>query len=207
MPKVIICDDHTIVADGLRNLIQSEQGWHVITTVANGRELLETLRLVKPDIVLLDVDMPILNGFETMQLINNQSPDLKVVILTMHDEPSLIKRFIALGAKAFLPKNTNREDLFSTLKVVIEGGTVFNLDERTHSSSKLQHSDKYFHVLSGREIEIVKLIVAGFSNKEIADKLHISPRTVDTHRANIMRKLDVGNVAGLVRYAIRQGMV
>ncbi|HMM10899.1 MAG TPA: response regulator transcription factor [Bacteroidales bacterium] len=211
MPKVIICDDHAIVTDGLRSLIQSEPGWQVITSVENGRELLNALRLVKPDIVLLDVDMPVLNGLETMRLIREHYPTTKVIVLTMHDEPSLAKKFFTLGAYGYLPKNSDRDNLFATLNKVAEGIPCFDFlygqKKPAAPSEEADNESAVISQLTDREIEILKLVTSGFSNKEIADKLNISHRTVDTHRTNMMKKLGVNNVAGLVRYAIRNGFV
>jgi len=209
MPKVIICDDHAIVSDGLRSLIQSESGWHVITTVSNGRELLDTLRLVKPDVVLLDVDMPVLNGFETLRLLREQHPDIRVIMITMHNESSLVKKFSALGALGYLPKNADRDTLFDALERVYRGEPCFdfNYDQKVPPIQNNQVEAAHVAQLTERETEILKFIAAGFSNKEIADKLNISHRTVDTHRTNLMKKLDVSNVAGLVRFAYKNGLL
>lgn len=209
MPKVVICDDHAIVSDGLRSLVQTEPGWQVITTASNGRELLDILRLIKPDMVLLDIDMPVLNGLETMRLIKEQYPDLKVIILTMHNENSLTRKLEVLGAKGYLPKDADREVFFDALKKVYDGGSSFDYSYGSAHTVVLpaQNEGTHLSVLTERETEILKLIASGYSNKEIADKLDISHRTVDTHRTNIMKKLDIGNVAGLVRYAFQNGML
>ncbi|MBK9290649.1 MAG: response regulator transcription factor [Bacteroidetes bacterium] len=210
MPKVIICDDHAIVSDGLRSLIHTEPGWQVITTTSNGRELLDTLRLVTPDLVLLDVDMPVLNGFETMRLIKEQYPDLKVVILTMHNEQAIVRRFVNLGAKGYLPKDSDRTSFFDCLNKVIAGQTSFSFASSGKMPNALANEipqEVHVGLLTERETEILKLIAGGFSNKEIADKLGISHRTVDTHRTNLMRKLDLNNTAALVRYAFRNGLI
>lgn len=209
MPKVIICDDHSIVSDGLRSLIQTESGWHVITTVSNGRELLDTLRLVIPDIVLLDVDMPVLNGIETLRLLKEQHPDIRVIMITMHNESSLVKKFSTLGAFGYLPKNADRDSLFDALERVYRGESCFdfNYKQTADTDKNLINDDKHFSQLTDRETEILKLIATGYSNKEIADKLDISHRTVDTHRTNLMKKLEVSNVAGLVRFAFKNGLL
>jgi DNA-binding NarL/FixJ family response regulator len=209
MPKVIICDDHAIVTDGLRSLIESESNWQVITSVSNGRELLVVLRLVRPDIILLDVDMPVLNGFETLKLLKEQYQDIKVIMITMHNEKALAKKFLALGAHGYLPKNADRESLFEALNKVYRGESSFDYEYEQKETQNVITQTESIHVsqLTDREIEILKMIASGYSNKEIASMLNISHRTVDTHRTNLMKKIEVSNVVGLVRYAFKNGLV
>ncbi|NOU45652.1 MAG: response regulator transcription factor [Bacteroidales bacterium] len=213
MIKLIIADDHQLVVDGLQSILNQLSGFKVITTVSNGKELLKTLEIVEPDIVLLDIDMPVLNGIETLKELKKRYPHIKIIILTMHEEKSLVKKMSDLGANGFIFKNVDKEELIKALENVNNGIPYFSVSLRNESINNdlvadagLSHDYKK-GLLTEREIEIIKLIVEGLSNKEIADKLFISPRTVDTHRTNLMKKLEVNNVAGLVRYAIRNGFM
>jgi two-component system response regulator NreC len=157
--------------------------------------------------------MPVLNGIETLKEIKKHYPKIKTIILTMHEEKSLVKKMTDLGANGFLFKNSDIEELIIAMESVMKGKSYFSVSLRNEliNNDLIGESESNFDskksLLTEREIEIIKLIVEGLSNKEIADKLFISPRTVDTHRTNLMKKLEVNNVAGLVRYAIRNGFM
>jgi DNA-binding NarL/FixJ family response regulator len=213
MIKIIIADDHQIVVDGLKSILNQLTDYKVITTASNGKELLKSLEIVEPDIVLLDIDMPVLNGIETLKEIKKHYPGIKTIILTMHEEKSLVKKMTDLGANGFLFKNSDIEELIIAMESVMNGIPYFSVSLRNELinndliGNNESNIDSKKSLLTEREIEIIKLIVEGLSNKEIADKLFISPRTVDTHRTNLMKKLEVNNVAGLVRYAIRNGFM
>lgn len=213
MIKIIIVDDHQMVAEGLKNLIESSGNAKVIGTATNGQELLKTLEIVTPDVILMDIDMPVMNGIDAMMHIQKRFPDQKVIILSMHEESSLVKKLTNLGAKGFLFKNSDADELSLALNRVMKGGTYFTsnislnlINNRLGLESEYGMDDKK-SLLTEREIEILKLIAEGLSNKEIGEQLFISHRTVDTHRTNLMKKLDVSNIAGLIRYAIKQGFV
>lgn len=213
MIKIIIADDHQIVVDGLKSILNQLTEYKVITTASNGRELLKSLEIVEPDIILLDIDMPVLNGIETLKEIKKYYPKIKTIILTMHEEKSLVKKMTDLGANGFLFKNSDMDELIIAMESVMKGKSYFSVSLRNELINNDligeigSNFDSKKSLLTEREIEIIKLIVEGLSNKEIADKLFISPRTVDTHRTNLMKKLEVNNVAGLVRYAIRNGFM
>ncbi len=213
MIKIIIADDHQMVVDGLTSIINQMDGYKVITTASNGRELLKTLEIVQPDIVLLDIDMPVLNGIETQKEIRNRYPNIKTIIITMHGEKSLVKKMSDLGAIGFVFKNAGKEELLEAIESVQKGIPYYTSSLRNDliNNNLVNEKSSFFDIkkslLTQREIEIIKLVVEGLSNKAIGDRLFISPRTVDTHRTNIMKKLEVNNVAGLVRYAINNGFI
>ncbi len=213
MTRLIIADDHQLVAEGLKSIIESVDENKVIAMAANGKELLKQLEVIDTDLVLLDIDMPVMNGIEAMQQIRKSHPDVKVIVLSMHEEKSLVKKFTDMGAMGFLIKNTDQDELLLAIKRVIGGGKYFsssltmNMIGGSVASSSTVFYDAHKASLTEREIEILKLIAEGFSNKEIGDKLFISHRTVDTHRTNLMKKLEVNNIAGLIRYAIKSGFV
>ena len=211
--KILITDDHQIIIDGIKSLLDDEESVSVIGEATNGREALNYLKLLKPDLVLMDIDMPVLNGIEATQMIKSDFPDIKVIILSMHNESGLIKTLLKAGADGYVLKNADRSELVEAIKMVSAGKSYFSADV-TRSLAKdddalvsnFQKSSKVAD-LTAREIEILKLIAEGYSNKEIGEKLFISHRTVDSHRTNLMKKLDVNNVAGIIRFAISNGFI
>ncbi|MCK9449794.1 MAG: response regulator transcription factor [Bacteroidales bacterium] len=214
MIKVTIADDHQLVVDGISTLLENSKLVKVIDKVYNGVELIRSLSVLLPDIVLMDIDMPVMNGIEAMQEIRKRFPELKVIILTMHEERQLIKKFDDLGVKGFILKNTDHHELILAITRVAEGKNYYSaaltLNLLSSSRTNTMHTgslDSKKALLTDREIEILKLIAEGLSNKEIGEKLFISHRTVDTHRTNLMNKLEVTNIAGLIRYAIKHGFV
>jgi DNA-binding NarL/FixJ family response regulator len=179
----------------------------------NGAEALETLDLLKTDLVLMDIDMPVMNGLEATKKIKEKHPEIKVIILSMHNEGSLVKKLISCGADGYILKNSDREELISAIQKVNKGSKYFShevtlsLAELDSNASSDPGKDSFIHDLTEREIEILKLIAEGYSNKEIGEQLFISYRTVDTHRTNLMKKIGVNNIAGLIRYAIKRGFI
>lgn len=213
MIKIIITDDHQMVIDGLKSILDNSEGVKVIATANNGRELLRLLEILDTDVVLMDIDMPVMNGIETMQAIKNSNKSCKVIILTMHEERALVKKMTDSGAKGFLFKNSDKEELLLAIKRVHEGGVYFSsaLTLNLLGAEKMEKGStsegNVAYMLTDREIEILKLIASGLSNKEIGDQLFISHRTVDTHRTNLMKKLEINNIAGLIRFAIKNGYI
>ncbi len=214
--KVLIVDDHQIVSEGIAQLVDELEGFRVVGRAENGAQALEFIELLKPHITLMDVDMPVLNGLEATRKIKSAQMDTKVIILTMHGEPTLIKRMMEIGADGYLLKNTDKEDLHKALLRVSEGKTFFSSDaaqaiisgeNAAESKFTVNQDNVLISTLSDREIEILKLVAEGLSNKEIGDQLFISHRTVDTHRTNMMKKLDIHNTAGLVKLAIKAGIL
>jgi len=207
--KVIIADDHRMVTDGLQSIIDNSDDFRVIQTVENGRELLRILEILETDLVLMDLDMPVMNGLEAMQEIRKKYPAMRVIVLTMHEEKSLVKKLTDLGARGYLFKNADKDELLTAMRRVYEGGVYFSagltLGLINTQLGQTSSYDEKKGLLTEREIEILKLIASGKSNKEIGDELFISHRTVDTHRTNLMKKLEVNNIAGLIRYAIKHG--
>jgi two-component system response regulator NreC len=207
--KVLLVDDHQIIIDGLKSLLKNNAEFQVAGEAGNGREALRILDLIEIDVVLMDIDMPVLNGIDTLKEINRRKSGQKVIILSMHNEAGMIKSLIDIGASGYLLKSCSQEELITAIQKVVGGQSYFSTDVtlallKPASSSNPETRNE---LLTDRETEILKLIAAGFSNKEIGDKLFISHRTVDTHRTNLMKKLDVSNIAGLISYAIKNGIV
>lgn len=208
--RVAVCDDHRIVAEGLADLLRGAIGVECVGTAASGEEALFLLKHVKVDVLLTDLDMPGMDGFELATKAKTEHPALRTLVLTMHDEPALIQRAMEVGMDGFLLKNTGRDELLLAIRQVNAGhrhfgsGVMESMMKRTGAHAA---RPAILAALSEREIEVLAVLAEGLNNKAIGERLFISPRTVDTHRTNIMKKLDTHTVAGLVRIAIKAGLV
>jgi len=205
--NVLLTDDHQIIIDGLKSLLKNQEEINVAAEANNGREALHILDLISIDVLLMDIDMPVMNGIDTLKEIRRQNSKVKVVILSMHNEAGMIKSLIELGANGYLLKSCSQDELIDAIKKVAAGQSYFSSDVTLALLKPSANQGQSNDLLTEREAEILKLIASGFSNKEIGDQLFISHRTVDTHRTNLMKKLDVSNIAGLISYAIRNGIV
>lgn len=214
--KILIVDDHQLVLDGLSSIIKELDNFEIVAKAQNGKEAIEYFRAIEPDIILMDIDMPIMNGMEAMRRIKSENADQRIIILTMHNESSLIKKVMEIGADGYVLKNADRTEFYNALCAVSEGKSYFSSDV-THSllnpgksvaqSFEVNPDTIQLSKLTEREVDVLKLIAEGFSNKEIGEKLFISHRTVDTHRTNLMKKLDAHNIAGLIKFAIKNGLL
>jgi two-component system response regulator NreC len=207
--NILLTDDHQIIIDGLKSLLKNSDEINVLAEANNGREALRILGILSVDVVLLDIDMPVMNGIDALKEIRKHYRDVKVIILSMHNEAGMIKSLIELGANGYLLKSCTQDELIGAITNVAAGHSYFSTDVTLAllNPATTSNPDKKNEWLTERETEILKLIAAGFSNKEIGDRLFISHRTVDTHRTNLMKKLDVSNIAGLISYAIKNGIV
>jgi DNA-binding NarL/FixJ family response regulator len=209
--KVLLVDDHQIIIDGLKSLLKDSGEIVVSGEANNGREALRILDLLEFDVILMDIDMPVMNGIDTLKEIRKQGLAVKVIILSMHNEAGMIKSLINIGANGYLLKSSSQDEVINAIRKVAGGNSYFSAEVTLSLLNKTQNSLKdlnpQIELLTDRETEIVQLIAEGFSNKEIGNKLFISHRTVDTHRTNIMKKLNVSNIAGLISYAIKNGIV
>lgn len=208
--KVIIVDDHTLFRNGLRILLNNMENYHVIGEAANGKQFLDLLKISVPDLVLMDISMPVMDGIEASTIAHEMYPDLKIITLSMYGEEDYYYKMVDAGVKGFVLKNSDIKEVKTALDVVYDGGSFFSSEllQNLVNSLKSAPKSKEFHaVLSEREMEILILICQGLSNQEIADKLFISKRTVDKHRANILEKSESKNTAQLVVFAIRNRLV
>ncbi|MFY8138335.1 MAG: response regulator [Flavobacteriales bacterium] len=205
--RILLVDDHAIVTDGIAALLQSESSYDVVAVCRNGHEALDTLRILKVDLILMDIDMPVMNGIEATKQIKREFSEIKVIILTMHDEKAMIQMLLDNGADGYLIKNSSKNELIDAIENVRAGRQHISEEAHTVLLSRDGAKSERLSGLTEREVEVLKLIAEGMSNKEVGDRLFISHRTVDTHRTNLMQKLDCHNIAGLVRIAIQEGLV
>ena len=209
---IILAEDHTLVRQGFVSLLSEDPSLKVIGEAANGRELLDLLKLKQPHVVLLDIEMPIMNGSQAIDIIAKRFPKVKVIMLSMHLDPSIINEFIAKGACAFLPKEIEIEILIEAINAVRHEGRYYSkhVVDAMHQNLRINHkSQSTFHeqALTSREVSILKLICDGKTNVEIAQELNITYNTVDFHRRNLYSKTQSQNVPDLVKYAIKQGIL
>lgn len=210
MIRILIADDHPLMAEGIKNTFSKSEDIHVSVVVTNGKEVLDYVKDIHVDVVLLDIDMPIMNGIDCAKELIKSFPSIHVAILSMHQEKSIISNLIEYGVKGYMLKTIPKNELIQAVKTIYSGGSYFNTDVTKallRKSTEQIASNTSVQILSDREVEIVKLLVDGLTNNQIGDKLHISPRTVDTHRTNIMKKIQVKNVAGIIRYAFQNKLV
>lgn len=214
--SIIIVDDHQLVLDGLVSIVKEMDDFEIIASARNGKEGVQLVESLNPNLVLMDIDMPIMNGLEATRQIKSKNAEAKVIILTMHNEASLIKKVMDIGADGYLLKNSDRNEFQSALNSVVKGKSYFSAEvtesllnptKQANSNFVIDTDTVQLSTLTEREIDVLKQIAEGLSNKEIGDKLFISHRTVDTHRTNLMRKLDVHNIAGLIKFAIKNGLI
>lgn len=212
MIKLLLVDDHKIIRDGIKALFKGNDNIEIIGECNDGSEVLGFLKGNKVDVILMDINMPAQNGIDTTKQIVDEFPDMKIIALTMHNEEGHISKMVKAGAVGYVLKNTDKAELVSAVTKVSEGGNYFNADLAEIMMSKYMKDSPPVNKktslvsvddLTNREIQILKLIAEEYTNNEIAAKLFISPRTVDTHRQNILQKLGVRNTAGLVRFAIQ----
>jgi len=209
--RVLICDDHTLFREGLRSLLQNEPGVEVVGEAENGRDAIEKLKQIPADVVLMDISMPHLNGFEATQKIVQTCKNVRVLVLTMYDEDDLIIRCLEAGASGYVLKDAPAEQLVYAIREARKGGkylspSVVNKVVSQYLQTSVRPKDAY-DLLSNREREVLKMLAEGLSVKEIAYRLKLSVKTVEAHKYNLMRKLDVHDRTELVKYAIQKRLI
>jgi DNA-binding NarL/FixJ family response regulator len=211
--RILVADDHTLVRQGLRKILESQPGWVVVGEAGDGRDAVQQTMDLQPDVVIMDIAMPRLNGVEAVQQIERRNPNARVLVLSMYSDEAYVTRAVRAGAAGYLLKDSADVDLIQAVSAVSEGKSFFSpavarvlLDEYVRQLAERGIADR-FDTLSEREREVFQLIAEGHSNKEVATILHISPTTVETHRAHIMEKLDLHSTADIVLCAVRKGIV
>jgi DNA-binding NarL/FixJ family response regulator len=213
--RILLADDHEVVRTGLRALLEEQPGWEVVAEAIDGRDAVEKASKFKPDAVVIDIAMPSLNGLEAVRQIVKAVPQARVLVLTMYDSDPLIQQVLQAGARGYLLKSDAGRDLVSAIDALRRNKTFFTpkvsqmvLDGYLDKNPKEKQADNEESLrLTSRQREIVQLLAEGKSSKEVAAVLGLSVKTAETHRANIMRKLDCHSVTELVRYAIRNHII
>lgn len=210
--RIILADDHHLFRDGIKALLTDEKELLVVGEVSNGLELLKLLEHQSTDIIISDISMPQISGIEACRLVNKKYPEIKFLVLSMHNDEEFIKGAIEAGAKGYLPKDICREELLEGILAINNGENYFSKNVsktimRNFVSKIKNEINKKSECLTKRETEILKYVSEGFINKEIADKLNISVRTVDAHKNNIMNKLKLKSSIDMVKYAIKNNLV
>jgi two-component system nitrate/nitrite response regulator NarL len=205
--RLIVVDGHRIVLDGLKSLLDDVDGFDCVATTDNGQKAVDLLKVFEVDVILMDVDMPVMNGMEATRLIKKSYPKVKIISLTQHSERGIVKQLMECGSDGYLLKNIAQDELAVAIRKVYNGENVFSSEVALSLSGKVveKNSNGVEVELTEREIEILILISEGLSSKQVGEKLFIGPRTVDTHRTNLMNKLDIHNIAGLIRFALKNG--
>jgi DNA-binding NarL/FixJ family response regulator len=214
--KIFITDDHCVVRQGLKAMLKSVPGFTVVGEAENGKEAIEQIKALLPDIAVMDISMPVMNGIEATRILKKEMPAVRTLVLTMHIEEEFVEQIYRSGASGCVYKNAPRAEFELAVRALAKGETYFcsqasevlikdHFQKKGIETENAQFSAKY--LLTKREEEILKLIVSDFSNQDIANRLFISVRTVETHRRNIMHKLNVDSTIGLMRYIIRHKLI
>jgi DNA-binding NarL/FixJ family response regulator len=209
MTRIVIADDHKIIRDGLKTLLQAELNMELVGEASNGREAVQMALDLKPDVMVIDIAMPELNGIDATNKITSELPNTKIIALSMHSEQQFIVGMLKAGASGYLLKDCAFEELIDSIHTVMNNRKYISpqissvlIDQLINPSQELHVSD----ILTDREREILQLIAEGISTKNIAEKLFISAKTVETHRKKIMEKLDLFTIPELTKYAIKKGL-
>ncbi len=205
--NIVLADDHLLVRNGIKSLLEEEPSIHVIGEASNGKEALELAQRTQPDLLIIDVRMPVMDGIEAAGLLKNYAPDTKSIVLSMHDSEEYILKSIKAGASGYLLKDTGRPEFLKAINTVYKGGKYFSGDisnvivsnylQNKTEKTEPQQVNKNTHGLTKKEIEILSFILTGMTNTEISEKLGKSKRTIETHRFNLMKKLNVKNLIEL----------
>lgn len=212
--KILIVDDHPLIAEGIKNALENYKEFKVLGVANNGKEALDFVNKTIIDIVLLDINMPIMDGIECAKHILKEQPEIKIAMLSMHQEMSIIKELINIGVKGYMLKTIPAEELQIAVNNIHKGKEYFNseitkalLTGKSNNKIPYIKQSSTVNELTEREIEIIKLLAEGMTNSQIGEQLFISHRTVDSHRTNLMKKIKVNNVASLIRFAFKNGIV
>ena len=209
--KVLIVDDHTLLREGVKHLLDKLDDIEVVATLNDGSEAIEYIEKNDADVILMDIDMPNTNGIEATNVISKMHKRVGIIGLSMHDNRKIVERFMKAGARGYLLKNTDAETLIFSIKQCFLGIQFIDknitVNPNREKSQVISPSNPFHLLLTFRELEVLKLIAEGLSNKEVGRKLFISAKTVDGHRTSLMRKLDIHSVVGLVKYAISKGII
>ena len=209
--RILLADDHALIRTGIRNLLEGSPEFEVVGEASDGEEVLKKTKTLSPDVIIIDISMPKISGIDATKQIVESHPTIKVLVLTMHENAEYIYQIFKAGANGYLLKNAGKEELIDAIRAVSEGkkfigrhvSDLMVSEYMKKANARDEGTDE--SPLTNRESEVLELIARGLNNQQIADQLYISPRTVDTHRTNIMQKIHVHDAANLVRYALEHG--
>lgn len=211
--RLVLADDHTLMRQGLTRLLQEQPGWHVVGEASNGREAVQRVLELKPDVIVLDIGMPMLGGIEATRQILRRLPSARVLILSMHADEPYVTQALEAGARGYLLKDSAGHELVQAVSTLAAGKSFFSpavaqtiAESYSRRLAAKGVGDRYA-LLSEREREVFQLVAEGRSSKEIADVLSISPATVETHRTHVLQKLGLRNTAEVVLFAVRRGVI
>jgi DNA-binding NarL/FixJ family response regulator len=209
--KILLADDHEIVREGLRNLLEKQEGFEVVAEAEDGLTAVKKAKKLSPDLIIMDIGMPDLNGIEATRQILAESPHIKIIALSMHAETRFVSEMLKAGASAYLLKDSAFEELIQAIQAsrsnkIYLSPSIAEKVIKNYITSFPRESFSPFSILTQREREVIQLIAEGKSTKKVASLLFLSVKTVETHRQNIMEKLDLHSVAELTKYAIREGL-
>ena len=211
--EIVIADDHTIVRQGLRKLLEEEDCLKITGEAMNGREAVTIVHKLKPDVVIMDIAMPVLNGIEAARQIKQSTLKTKVIILSMHDHTRYIRELLSIGVSGYLLKNAVSNDIIKAIKKAVKGETYLSpsisnrvIEDYVGMNQKTSQ-DELYNTLTNREREVFQMMVEGHTTKKISEMLCLSPSTIKSHRSNIMGKLKMDNISKLIQYAIHLGII
>ncbi len=209
--RILLADDHQIMREGLKALLEKHSSMEVIAEAENGIETLKIARREKPDVIIMDIAMPDINGIEATRQLKSEMTDIKIVALSMHSDRRFVTEILKAGASAYVLKQSAFKDLEKAIKTVMVNRTFLSADiletvVNDYVSQLTKSEYEAYKQLSDRERQVLQLIAEGNSTKEIAYKLHVSVKTIESHRQNIMTKLGIHNLAGLTKFAVREGL-
>lgn len=217
--SIVLADDHSLVRDGIRSLLEEEKDLVVVAEVANGEEAIAIVEEKKPDLLIIDIRMPIMNGIDAVYALNKKGTSTKTIILSMHDSEEYILKSVNAGANGYLLKDTGKVEFIKAIRTVYQGGKYFSGDISNVLVNNLLHGNKSISEasktiktsnpfdLTSKELQVLELVLTGLTNKQISEKLENSKRTVETHRFNLMRKMEVKNLIDLSKKAQQYNLV
>jgi DNA-binding NarL/FixJ family response regulator len=212
--RLLLVDDHAVLRAGLRALLNAEADMEVVGEAENGQQAVNMVHALRPDVVLMDVTMPGMNGIEATRRIKAMASDVRVLALTMHDDASYLRDILKAGGSGYVLKEAAGDELLSAIRAVYQGGTFLHaghtkllLDENPPPATATDAKAERYRLLSEREAEVFKLVALGYRNSEIAEMLHLSVKTVETYKTRLMQKLGLRSRAALVRYALELGLL
>ncbi|HNK46353.1 MAG TPA: response regulator transcription factor [Pseudomonadota bacterium] len=210
MIRVVLCDDHAIVRAGIRALLERESDISIVAEAASGHEAVTLVQKLQPDLLLLDLSMPSGNGLDAIARIRQVAPRCRVLVLSMHSAPEYVRPALRAGAQGYLVKGSGLSDLLRAVRVVLDGGQFLGAELAaivSPAASLPDAPEDDLERLTPREREVLQLVAEGQTNRQIASRLGLSPKTVDSHRTNLMRKLGLHDAQGVTRFAVRRGLI